>query len=121
MRQWGGLRAWAGVFALAALGLGVEACASSESNQTFPSDAGDASLADATSGSDATKDATADTSLIVDTGSEPACAPSQMCDGGCVDLQHDPANCGMCGHACGVNQVCSVGMCTYMCNPPEQL
>ena len=34
------------------------------------------------------------------------------CDGSCVDLQYDPANCGACGTACGDNEACLAGTCT---------
>jgi hypothetical protein len=35
--------------------------------------------------------------------------------GGCVDLQADPANCGMVGQRCNGSQVCTNGVCT--CRP----
>ncbi len=37
------------------------------------------------------------------------------CDGGCVDLQYDPANCGGCGVACGSDEWCIDGACTAEC------
>lgn len=33
----------------------------------------------------------------------------------CVSLRTDRANCGACGTACGTNQVCANGTCTFMC------
>lgn len=41
-----------------------------------------------------------------------ACAPSEAnCDGVCVDLFTDPANCGACGVACGSGSFCVGGQC----------
>ena len=33
------------------------------------------------------------------------------CDGGCVDPDRDPANCGACGVACGESELCVRGVC----------
>src|SRR5574337_1026390 len=33
------------------------------------------------------------------------------CSGTCTDTSIDPANCGACGNACGVDQVCVFGTC----------
>jgi hypothetical protein len=33
----------------------------------------------------------------------------------CVSLRTDRTHCGACGNACGQDQVCSNGMCTFMC------
>ncbi len=53
------------------------------------------------------------------TADETLCAGASSGDGGaalrCVSLQTDLANCGACGNACGQNQVCSNGMCVFMC------
>jgi len=54
----------------------------------------------------------------------PDCARTErLCAGGgdggaglrCVATQTDRANCGACGMACGTDQVCSNGVCTFMC------
>ena len=54
----------------------------------------------------------------------PDCARTErLCAGGgdggaglrCVATQTDRANCGACGMACGTDQVCSNGACTFMC------
>jgi hypothetical protein len=40
------------------------------------------------------------------------CTTSQQCcNGGCSNLNADPANCGQCGHQCGSGEVCSAGSC----------
>ncbi|MDQ3367695.1 MAG: hypothetical protein M3680_19915 [Myxococcota bacterium] len=47
---------------------------------------------------------------------ERVCAPTETdCDGACRRLPSDPANCGACGVACGVGQVCSAGTCESTC------
>src|SRR5690348_12913480 len=33
----------------------------------------------------------------------------------CVNLDADPANCGMCGHACATGQACQAGTCSGGC------
>ena len=33
------------------------------------------------------------------------------CDGICVDTDNDPNDCGACGFACNVNEVCDLGAC----------
>ncbi len=43
------------------------------------------------------------------------------CDGAIDDgfvLTNDEANCGVCGHACGANQVCDNGHCAWITPPP---
>jgi hypothetical protein len=41
-----------------------------------------------------------------------SCAPpAAECNGACVSLASDGANCGACGHACGAGQLCSNGFC----------
>ncbi len=37
------------------------------------------------------------------------------CGAACVNLQADPANCGVCSNACGAEQVCSLGTCQDGC------
>ncbi len=42
-----------------------------------------------------------------------ACGPGQAaCDGACLDVSADPANCGACGRTCGAAQGCVDGVCT---------
>jgi hypothetical protein len=38
-----------------------------------------------------------------------------ICGGACVDLQVDPANCGVCGDACPPGILCSLGSCWCEC------
>jgi Stigma-specific protein, Stig1 len=51
-------------------------------------------------------------------GRGPSCGPpTTCCDGECVDLAHDHANCGSCGNNCGtpgldINTTCCDGTCT---------
>ena len=48
--------------------------------------------------------------------SQQVCPTGQTrCGAVCVNLQSDPRNCGACGHACAVGQVCSAGMCQLVC------
>jgi hypothetical protein len=44
-----------------------------------------------------------------------------MCAGVCTDTGTDGKNCGQCGHACGMSQVCNDGTCGYSCTAPETL
>jgi hypothetical protein len=45
------------------------------------------------------------------TTSPPSCSPSQTnCNGVCVDLTSDEANCGACGRACAAGDVCNNGL-----------
>jgi hypothetical protein len=39
------------------------------------------------------------------------------CSGACANTMFDPANCGMCGHACAAGQACFRGMCA--CGPGQ--
>jgi stigma-specific protein Stig1 len=39
---------------------------------------------------------------------------------GCVDVNSDPKNCGMCGHACGRGQTCSNGVCRAKVEVPQR-
>lgn len=42
-----------------------------------------------------------------------------MASDGCeIDLQHDPANCGTCGHACTGGTACKDGLCVTACPAP---
>jgi hypothetical protein len=44
-------------------------------------------------------------------------APRRQCAGaGCIDVRSDPRNCGACGNACGLGQVCASGVCTTTCS-----
>jgi hypothetical protein len=45
-------------------------------------------------------------------------AGSVACDGTCVRLATDSANCGACGNACGAGRVCSNGACAETCADP---
>ena len=50
--------------------------------------------------------------VVTDMG-PPACPTGQSrCGGQCVDPATDRSNCGGCGNACGLAQVCSDGACT---------
>jgi hypothetical protein len=41
------------------------------------------------------------------------CPPGkQVCDGACINVQNDPANCGGCGIWCNWDQVCANAQCT---------
>lgn len=45
-----------------------------------------------------------------------ACVPpSEVCDGACVDLDHDPGHCGACGARCSLGEVCNGGECEFAC------
>jgi len=49
----------------------------------------------------------------------PLCSPGQTnCNGVCVDLSSDPANCATCGVACGAGLFCSASTCSSTCNAP---
>jgi hypothetical protein len=39
-------------------------------------------------------------------------AGTSPCPGICADLAADRANCGSCGHGCGLNEICASGTCT---------
>ena len=39
-----------------------------------------------------------------------------LCGAACAVPQNDPANCGTCGMACPLGQVCSAGTCGVVCN-----
>ena len=46
----------------------------------------------------------------------PTCDPGQsLCGTTCIDPQNDPDNCGKCGNACPLAQVCSSGQCAQEC------
>jgi len=51
--------------------------------------------------------------------SGPTCSPGQtVCNGACVDLAADPANCGVCGTACtAAAPYCSASTCSATCGP----
>jgi outer membrane protein assembly factor BamB len=52
----------------------------------------------------------------VDAG--PSCAPGkQWCNGVCIDMSHDPQNCGACMLTCRSDQVCAAGKCG--CTPSQ--
>jgi len=46
-------------------------------------------------------------------------APTQACNGACVNLSADLRNCGSCGNACVIGQTCQAGQCTLSCTAPE--
>lgn len=49
----------------------------------------------------------------------PACDLGQReCNGVCVNVDTDHENCGSCGNACMVSEVCSAGVCAPLCTPP---
>lgn len=48
---------------------------------------------------------------ISETSPDVACAPEQMCNGRCIDLNNDPTNCGLCGRECLPGATCSRGFC----------
>lgn len=53
-----------------------------------------------------------------DTGDAPGpgcAAPLAVCDGQCVDLEHDPAHCGGCNTPCDVQYACVAGECAAVC------
>ena len=59
------------------------------------------------------------TSCTKDTGAD-ACANMQInCSGTCIDVRTDRTNCGVCGVACGDDQVCSQGSCQKSCSGTE--
>ncbi len=41
--------------------------------------------------------------------------PATTCGSTCVDLAHDPDNCGACSHVCGLGEVCNGGLCSFAC------
>jgi hypothetical protein len=51
-----------------------------------------------------------------DTTTTGGCSPDEVaCDGACVKLATDPANCGKCGHACASMEVCTQSACAASC------
>jgi cysteine-rich repeat protein len=42
-----------------------------------------------------------------------------QCDGACVAIKEDPANCGACGNVCATGQSCVAGACVPDCNPGQ--
>lgn len=57
--------------------------------------------------------------LLLATGcseSKPDClGTAQVCGSSCVELKTDNFNCGACGTACGMGEVCSGGVCAVTC------
>ncbi|MCC6751334.1 MAG: hypothetical protein IT371_27015 [Deltaproteobacteria bacterium] len=49
------------------------------------------------------------------------CPPTKpnWCPGGCVNLQNDQHNCGVCGRRCGNNAICFKGRCATIIDPKE--
>jgi len=46
----------------------------------------------------------------------PQCMPTELaCDGRCVNAQTDGANCGACGNACPMGEMCMAGACRPVC------
>ncbi len=105
----GSIRRW---WALGAVALGmVVGCGSSNSSTGYT---------DGGSGGDGTVDSSIGADGPHDAAGDVACTGNQTaCDGGCVNTQNDPNNCGTCGHACGSGLLCSGGQCSTTCNPPE--
>src|SRR5437868_5134440 len=52
------------------------------------------------------------------TGGGGVCGALTNCGGMCVDTQTDAANCGMCGKACAMGEMCAAGSCAP-CAPPN--
>lgn len=50
-----------------------------------------------------------------DGGGGGGCGTLASCGGSCVDTRYDPANCGMCGMACPMGEVCNDGTCSSSC------
>jgi sugar lactone lactonase YvrE len=107
---------------LAALGLSLavlSGCSSSGGSDPTGDDAG---TVDDTAPIPVTNDATPDSAPIpstpLDSGPDaPSCATGRTpCDGTCVDLQNDNANCGGCGLACVPG--CNQGRCTVTLATP---
>lgn len=48
-------------------------------------------------------------------------SPQVSCDGKCVKVSNDPANCGSCGRACGPAEICAAGACIALCKTPQQV
>jgi hypothetical protein len=48
---------------------------------------------------------------------ECVCDSGELCDGGCVDVDSDPANCGSCGNTCADGDVCVSGECRCVWAP----
>jgi hypothetical protein len=46
-------------------------------------------------------------------------APTQACNGACVNTNADLRNCGGCNVACTVGQVCQAGRCALSCTAPQ--
>lgn len=52
-----------------------------------------------------------------DTGG--VCSGTTCCDGACVDVLEDDANCGMCGRSCGAMGTCNNGGCECTAACPD--
>jgi len=68
--------------------------------------------------------ALAPASLFVLAALAAACGPANdkpgaECPG--IDVQTDPLNCGACGNACGVGELCAAGECTSDCRPGQMI
>jgi len=44
-----------------------------------------------------------------------------QCGATCTSITNDPKNCGKCGVACGMYEVCTAGSCSYSCSTGETL
>jgi hypothetical protein len=41
----------------------------------------------------------------------------ELCNGQCVEIASDRANCGSCGRRCAPNETCNDGICEFACSP----
>ncbi|MFO0608413.1 MAG: hypothetical protein U0324_34925 [Polyangiales bacterium] len=70
-----------------------------------PTDASDVAAADAPAGDAA----------VADVAPPPCPLYQARCNGACVDVSGDPANCGSCGATCPAGRVCVAGACAQAC------
>src|SRR3954447_10730887 len=100
-------RVW---LASASMGLAMSACGNRSSESVLPGDGGVATTIDAPQDG-----GELDVDRVPDVG-PPRCAGSYLdCQGSCIDPNVDPRNCGACGRACGLDEVCFAGKCGVAC------